>query len=89
MDLNRETTDPFGTTYHIVASRHYPGLFKIVNKQGKQNPKPIKGHYTNKDKAAQALHIYLSKAWAYSDAEAEKLAKRAGKKATDGAAEAR
>jgi hypothetical protein len=78
---DRSKTDPFGVTFHIVASKHFPGLFEIVGDNPKKSkPQALAGHYTNKDKASAAIHAYLSGAWVYSDAEAEKLAKRAGRK---------
>ena len=80
---DRNTTDPLGNTYTITTNRIYPGLLTIVctNKRADfKIPKPISGYFTGKDKAQQALSAYLSKMWAYSDAEAEKNAKRAGRK---------
>jgi hypothetical protein len=83
--IDRKTTDPFNSTYDIRASKFYPGLLEIVciNKRSDfQIPKEIKGYYTGRDKAQTALNAYLAKVWAFSDAEAEKLAKRAATKKT-------
>ena len=84
-EIDRTKTDPFGNTFHIAPSKLYPGLFEVYCPERRSDwtkPKEIQGHFTGKDKAAFFLNSYLSKAWAFSDAEAEKNAKRAGTKKT-------
>lgn len=81
--VDRSTTDPFGNEYTILPSRRYPGLLEIRCETRPENwrkPKEIEGYFTGKDKALQFLNAYLVKAWEYSDAEAEKNAKRAATK---------
>lgn len=81
--VDRSKTDPFDNMYDIRATKLYPGLLEITctnRRSDFQIPKQIQGYYTGRDKAQAALSAYLSKAWAFSDAEAEKAAKRAGRK---------
>lgn len=76
-DAIEKNCDPMGNVYEVVVSPRFTGLYEIVIKDSHFNklpPDPLRGHWTNHDRATTAIKAHLSRMWEKVEAQKKPLA---------------